>query len=52
MTLTRGDGPLASHGPETVNYTIDGPKPIAGHVSFLADGVEVVAATGSNVPIE
>ena len=26
MTLTLSDGPLASHGPEHVNYTIEGPR--------------------------
>lgn len=26
MTLTLSDGPLASDGPDTVNYTIDGPR--------------------------
>ena len=26
MTLTLSDGPLAAHGPEAVNYEIDGPK--------------------------
>ena len=42
MTLTRGGGA----------EPYDSVRPIAGHVSFLGDGVEVVAATGSNVPIE
>jgi hypothetical protein len=38
VTLTLGTGPFAKHSPGVFNFRLD----MAGHVSFLAEGIETV----------